>query len=53
MLFPMFFFFWGGVVNLCFKEKKNKKRKSQGFLPYSVTVNVIINNAYLKIASLC
>ena len=50
MLFPMFFF---GGVNLCFKGKKKQKRKSQGFLPYSVTVNVIINNAYLKIASLC
>lgn len=53
MLFPMFFFFGGGGLIYVSREKKKQKRKSQGFLPYSVTVNVIINNAYLKIASLC
>ena len=49
------FFFLGGGGGLIYvsREKKKQKRKSQGFLPYSVTVNVIINNAYLKIASLC
>ena len=49
----MFFFFGGGGLIYVSREKKKQKRKSQGFLPYSVTVNVIINNAYLKIASLC
>ena len=51
----MFFFFFGGGGGLIYvsREKKKQKRKSQGFLPYSVTVNVIINNAHLKIASLC
>ena len=58
MLFPMFFFFGGGGL-IYVSRKKKQKRKSlfeygkKGFLPYSVTVNVIINNAYLKIASLC
>lgn len=41
----------GGLIYV--SREKKQKRKSQGFLPYSVTVNVIINNAYLKIASLC
>ena len=46
-------FFLGGGLIYVSREKKKQKRKSQGFLPYSVTVNVIINKAYIKIASLC
>ena len=44
-------FFLGGLIYV--SREKKQKRKSQGFLPYSVTVNVIINKAYIKIASLC
>lgn len=47
----VFFFFGGGLIYV--SREKKQKRKPQGFLPYSVTVNVIINNAYLKIAILC
>ena len=54
MSFFFFLFFFGGGGGLIYVSgEKKQKRKSQGFLPYSVTVNVIINNAYLKIASLC
>ena len=52
-MFFFFVFFWGGGGLIYVSGEKKQKRKSQGFLPYSVTVNVIINNAYLKIASLC